>query len=412
MEDRIIVSGLGKRFYRYHTDRPTTLFEGFIRGFRGIKPKEVFWGLRHVDFQLKPGQVLGVIGKNGAGKSTLLRLIGGVGLPDEGYVRTKGTMGGFLDLTAGLRPDLTGRENIAVSAVIAGLTRQQMLERFDAIVAFAELEQFIDNPLRTYSSGMVMRLAFAVAAHTNPDILLIDEVLAVGDLAFRRKCYDRIDLFRDEGTTILFVSHEMGQIQRLCGTVLWLKDGQPARFGDPDLVIESYKQDLKTETRQRTPQNLGETGISAGPVLILNKTRFGSLEVEITEVRLLTTDGVPVSQIEGGEGITVEIHFTVHEPVDDPIFSVGIKGGGQAACQTNTKAFGLELPEIVGPGRVAVHFDRLDLANGCYHVDVGVYEKSWSFAYDFHTRVYPLEVIAASGGKGIMQPPHRWMLLS
>lgn len=409
MENSIVVSGLGKRFYRYHSDRPTTFFEGLIRGFRRVKPKEVFWGLRHVDFRVQPGQVLGVIGKNGSGKSTLLRLVGGVGRPDEGVVRTYGKLGGFLDLTAGLRPDLTGRENIAVSAVIAGLTRRQMLARFDDIVAFAELEQFIDNPLRTYSSGMVMRLAFAVAAHTNPDILLIDEVLAVGDLAFRRKCFDRIDVFREEDTAILFVSHEMSQIQRLCDKVLWLKDGQTAMFGDPEEVIEGYKQDLKMETSQRTPQ---ESPAAADEALRLHETRFGSLDVEMTQVNLLTPNGQPVRRLNAGEGLTVEIHFEAHEPIAAPIFAVGIKRAGRSVCNTNSKAFGLNMPEVVGRGRIAVQFDRLDLAHGDYHVDVGVYEQDWGFAYDFHTRVYPLEIIAThKGSEGAWQPPHQWVIL-
>ncbi len=187
MRGTVVVQGLGKQFRRYHRDRPVTLKEAVVRGLRQMKPVEQFWALREVSCSVAAGRTIGVIGNNGAGKSTLLRLIGGVGRPDEGSVQVHGRIGALLDLGVGFHPDLTGRENVFVSGVIAGLTRHEVAQRFDSIVAFAELQQSIDSPLRTYSSGMQMRLAFAVAIHTEPEILLIDEVLAVGDLAFQRK---------------------------------------------------------------------------------------------------------------------------------------------------------------------------------------------------------------------------------
>ena len=181
MRGTVVVQGLGKQFRRYHRDRPVTLKEAVVRGLRQMKPVEQFWALRELSCSVAAGRTLGVIGNNGAGKSTLLRLIGGVGRPDEGSVQVHGRIGALLDLGVGFHPDLTGRENVFVSGVIAGLTRHEVTQRFDSIVAFAELQQSIDSPLRTYSSGMQMRLAFAVAIHTEPEILLIDEVLAVGE---------------------------------------------------------------------------------------------------------------------------------------------------------------------------------------------------------------------------------------
>lgn len=240
MRDTIVVQNLGKQFPRYHVDRPWTLQEAVLSGLRRMRPTEWFWALRDVSFSVAPGRMIGVIGPNGAGKSTLLRLIGGVGRADEGSVQTHGRIGALLDLGVGFHPDLTGRENVFVSGVIAGFTRREVSQRFDSIVAFAELEEFIDSPLRTYSSGMQMRLGFAVAVHIEPEILLIDEVLAVGDLAFQKKCLERIAQFRAEGCTIIFVSHQTTAVQQLCDEVLWLRAGQVAAHGTADTVVGQY----------------------------------------------------------------------------------------------------------------------------------------------------------------------------
>lgn len=240
MPERIRAHEVGKKFRRYHPDRPRKLKHLFTRGYHRLRPVEEFWGLRHVSVAIPPGRMTGVIGHNGAGKSTLLRLIGGVGRPDEGRIDTCGRIGALLDLGAGSHPDLTGRDNVMVGGVIAGLTRRQVRERFDAIVAFAELEDFIDNPLRTYSSGMQMRLAFAVAVHTEPDILLIDEVLSVGDAAFQHKCLEAIRAYKTNGCAILLISHDMNQIRELCDEALWLKDGEIVERGAPDAICERY----------------------------------------------------------------------------------------------------------------------------------------------------------------------------
>ena len=222
----IVVEDLGKRFRRYPADRPRTLKETVVRGLRRTRPVDDFWALRDISFSVAPGRMVGVVGPNGAGKSTLLRLVGGVGRVDEGQVKVNGRIGALLDLGAGFHPDLTGRENVYINGVVAGLTRGQVADRFADIVEFAELEEFIDSPLRTYSTGMHMRLGFAVAVHTDPDILLIDEILAVGDLAFQRKCLDRIDQFRARGCTILLVSHDTPSLRRLGDEVLGLRRGE------------------------------------------------------------------------------------------------------------------------------------------------------------------------------------------
>jgi len=250
MLDTIIVRGLGKQFRRYHADRPRTLRDAFIRGLHRLKPIDRFWVLREVSFTVASGRMVGVVGRNGSGKSTLLKVVGGVVRPNEGNVEVHGRIGGLIDLGTGFHPDLTGRENIFVNGVIAGLTRCEVAKRFDSIVDFAELEEFIDSPLRTYSTGMQMRLGFAVAAHTEPKILLIDEMLSVGDMAFQSKCMQRISQFKAEGCAIILVSHDVASIQQLCDEALWLRQGRLVAQGDPEVVVGQYLAEMSTETQR------------------------------------------------------------------------------------------------------------------------------------------------------------------
>jgi lipopolysaccharide transport system ATP-binding protein len=241
----IVAENLGKLFRRYHTNRPRTVYEALLGGLRRLGTIERFWGLRNVTFSVAPGRMVGVIGQNGSGKSTLLRLMGGVGRPSEGKIRVNGKIGAILSLGTGFHPDLTGRENVFINGLISGLTRREVTEQFDSIINFAELQDSIDSPLRTYSTGMQMRLAFAVVAHTQPDVLLIDEVLAVGDLSFQRKCLDRISRFRSEGCTIILVSHQMRLIRDLCDEALWINAGRLETYGDAAAVVDRYVAEAK-----------------------------------------------------------------------------------------------------------------------------------------------------------------------
>jgi lipopolysaccharide transport system ATP-binding protein len=236
----IEAQNIGKKFRRYSGDRPYTLQEAVVKGLRGMRPIEYQWALRQVNFDVKKGMMLGVIGHNGAGKSTLLRLLGHIGLPDEGSLSVRGTVGGLLEIGAGFHSDLTGTENVYVNAIISGLLRSEVDDLFEDIVAFAELEDVIDEPLRTYSTGMKMRLGFAIAAHTDPDILLIDEVLAVGDASFRQKCIERIRQFKKRGKTIVYVSHDIQQVQMICDEVIQLQNGKIVQHGEPKQVVSTY----------------------------------------------------------------------------------------------------------------------------------------------------------------------------
>ena len=412
MKDAIIVEGLGKKFYHYSKDRPSTVLEMLARGLPGLRPERVFWGLRGIDFRISSGQIVGVIGENGAGKSTLLQLLGGVGRPDEGRVKVHGRIGGFLDLKAGLRPDLTGRENVYISGVISGLTRREVDERFDSIVDFAEIGEFIESPLRTYSTGMQMRLAFAVAAHTSPDILLIDEVLAVGDEAFRRKCFTRLEQFKEEGTTIVIVSHQVTQVRELCDEVLWLHNGHLVAHGDPEMVVGQYSTEMSLTKKRRLRSVVSNDADADDPTFRARgkKHRFGTNEMEITAVLLRDKAGDVVRSLPAGEPLTVEVVYKAPKTIAEPIFNVVITRERQVCCAVNTA--GEEDVEVVaGNGRFTLEFDRLDLVNGLYHIDVGIHAANWSHAYDYHWHLYPLEITANDGGhKGVLRPPFRWRL--
>ena len=410
MVDVIFAEHLGKRFRR-QVDRPRRISELFVRGWRRRRPPERFWGLRDVSFRLGAGRMLGVIGRNGAGKSTLLRLVGGVGRPTEGRIETRGRIRALLDLGSNFQPDMTGRENIFLGGVVAGLTRREVKQRFDTIVEFAELAPFVDNPVRTYSSGMQMRLAFSIAAHTDPEILLVDEVLAVGDLAFQQKCLERIRTFKEKGCAILLVSHEMGVVEEICDEVLLLRSGRVAGFGEPEKVLEQYMDELGMETVRRMPRDRPPMLASSGRVLRLNENRFGSLELEILAVRIANARGKQIEEIDSGEAVSIEMEYQSPLPIATPHFSVSIiNQEGVVFFDATTELDGQFLGEVQGKGRIGIQIERLDLAGGLYYVDVGVYERGWTYAYDQHCRVYPLRVRPGRSGRGVLYVPHRWFV--
>lgn len=240
MRPPVHVSNVSKSYKRYHVDRPGTIQEAVARGLRGMRSVERFWGLHDVSFRVDAGQAVGIIGANGSGKSTLLRLIGGVGRPDSGRIEVTGRIGGLLDLGAGFHPDLNGWENAILGGIINGLTRKQVIDRLDAIVEFAEIADAMENPIRTFSSGMQMRLAFSIAVHTEPSVLLIDEVLSVGDIAFQHKCLNRIRDIKETGCSILLVSHESATIQDFCDEAIWIAGGQLVEKGLTATVVQRY----------------------------------------------------------------------------------------------------------------------------------------------------------------------------
>jgi lipopolysaccharide transport system ATP-binding protein len=393
MQPAVVVENLGKRYGRRHHDRPRTFMEAALQGFRKMGTMAEFWALKEVSFKVMPGQMLGVIGHNGAGKSTLLQVLSGVVSPDEGAVRVVGRMGTLLDLGAGFHPDLTGRENVILSAIVGGLTRQEALKKFDEMVEFAEVEAFIDNPLRTYSSGMQMRLGFAVAIHTQPDVMFVDEFLSVGDLAFQTKCLGRIMELKKQGCAIVLISHNVDQVEELCDQVLWLNCGQVEAYGDPVLVANRYADKMELKAKPIEPRQFSQ-------------------EVEILGVEILSQAGEAIQEIQNGEGVIIEVDYIAHQAFEQIHFCTNISDSdGQIYFNTSSSTVGLVIPAGLGKGRVRLVIDRLDLAGGDYFVNVGVYAADWSMTYDYQRHQHPLTIGWTPQEQSWLCPPRHWSVL-
>lgn len=393
MHYTVIAQDLGKHYSRYHANRPRTIMEAALWGYRHTKPVEQFWALREVSFAVMSGQMLGVVGHNGAGKSTLLQILSGVVCPDEGKVQVRGRMGALLDLGASFHPDLTGRENVFVSAIVAGLTRREVERRFDAIVEFAEMADFIDNPVRTYSTGMQMRLAFSVAIHTDPDVLFVDEFLSVGDLAFQAKCLERIAYLKNNGCAVLLISHNVEQIQQLCDQALWLEQGRVKAYGDPRSIANQFEGVMALKDQ-------------------MSEFHTYSRQVEITAVRLQNERCLPVTEISSGDPLTVELSYSSHQRFENVIFSVSISDEqGQIYFNTNTATAGLNLPLKPESGQLKLYLERLDLKGGHYYVNVGIFAADWSVTYDYHWNAHPFQIGRTPNEQSLLYPPRRWEIM-
>ena len=402
MQTVILAENLGKRFNRYHAKKPLTFMEAVLSGLQRIKAVDQFWALQGVSFEVAAGEMIGIIGHNGAGKSTLLQLLGKVTHPTLGHIKMSGNVRALLDLGAGFHGDLTGRENVVVSAVVAGLSRQEVTRRFDQILEFSELEDFIDNPVRTYSSGMMMRLAFSVAIYTHPQIMLVDEFLSVGDLAFQTKCLNRISDLKEQGCAIVLVSHDIAQVERLCDRVLWLRKGEVVAYGEAAVIVGQYASEMRSQTQSRTPHTPHEL-TRGGSQLRVNENRFGSLEMKIVDVHVL-----PISTLNPGDYLNVEVDYYNPDSIDSAIFSITIsQENGEVCLDVNTVDLDNSYIRLEQQGTIRFIFDRLDLRPGGYFVDVGTYKQDWSYAYDYHWHVYPLTIDSSLKYKGYLHPPIR-----
>ena len=419
MRTAISVDRVSKTFRRHHPQRPRTIQEVLARGLRPWGTSERFWGLRDVSFEVLAGRTVGIIGTNGSGKSTLLRLVGGIGKVDEGQISVRGRIGALLDLGSGFHPDLTGRENAMVSGVLAGLTRKEVLARLDAIVAFAEVEKFIDNPMRTYSTGMQMRLAFSTAVHTHPEVLLIDEVLSVGDTAFQKKCLERIAEFKARGCSILLVSHESSVVQDLCDDVLWLNQGKLMAYDRAPVVVQKY---LEFITGAPVTMSSPEPEPAAAPSVPrpvvrtergvevpINEERFGSVELEITGVRLADASASDVTTLASGAPLTIGIDYVANERLIAPLFRVRIlRSDGIVCYDVNSEHSELSASSIHGPGLVSLRLDRVDLNEGRYTLDVSVHAQDWAYAYDQKSAVCSFTVGEGGPADAVVKPSHHW----
>jgi ABC-type polysaccharide/polyol phosphate transport system ATPase subunit len=406
----ISVRDVHKTYRRYGRRKHfATLKSALLSGnlLRDLKPDETFQALRGVSFDVPAGRTLGIIGRNGSGKSTMLKLIAGIGKPTAGRVVVDGRVSALIELGAGFHPEISGRENVYINGMMLGLSKKDIARRFDDIVAFAELEEFIDAPVKTYSSGMYVRLGFAVAINVDPDVLLVDEVLAVGDEAFTHKCLDKFADFKRRGKTILIVTHQLDLVQRFCDEALWLDQGVVKTQGDPKRVIDAYL--LHVAAGENAAMKRGRESFSDGasPENDSRPLRWGSREVEITRVELAAPPG-PTNVFESGSPMEIRMQVRASVPTRDFVFGIAIFNAEGICCYgTNTHIEGATPGELTGDADVRVAIDRLDLTEGSYTVDVAVHRENGT-PYDYHRRLYPFRVTSRVKDVGIYRPRHRW----
>jgi len=374
------------------------LFHGQLRGAEAAQGD--FTALEGVDLEISPGEALAIIGPNGSGKSTLLKLVSGILQPTSGQVSTSGRVTALIELGAGFHPEITGRENVIINGMLLGLTRRQIEGRLDEIVEFADIGDFIDQPVKVYSSGMYMRLGFAVAVAVDPDILLIDEVLAVGDATFTRRCLDRLAHLRRRGVTMVIVSHDMDLVTQIADRAIYLNRGVVVSEGSSDAVVARYKSDVAGVDREqdddRRPVRVVEEG-----------RRWGNGDVEIVEVSF-SSGGTPLRMVPSGADCTVHIRYQVRRPVDDFVFGIAWHApDGALLGGHNTDLDGLESVALPADGEVTCSYDLLPLAPGQYSVDVAVHAGD-GLAYDYWCQAARLRVTGEVEWPGVWAPEHRW----
>jgi lipopolysaccharide transport system ATP-binding protein len=402
------IRNVSKRFRLHRSRQISTIKDLFVRGGRrGLFSGDEMWALRDVSLELARGRMVGIVGSNGSGKSTLLKLIGGILKPTSGTVSVNGRVSALIELGSGFHPEFTGRENVFINGVLLGLSRAEIRERFDEIVAFAGLAASIDNPVKMYSSGMYMRLGFAIAVTVDPDILLIDEVLAVGDEAFQHKCVSKIQEFKGQDKTIVLVTHDLGSVERLCDEAVWLEGGRLMARGGPREIIDRYLGQVAEEEAAalEAGHQRAEEAVAAGTA-----QRWGSREIEITAVRLTDRAGHERYLYEAGEACTIHLSLRAHRPIEDPVFGIGIfRKDGVCCYGTNTAIDGLATSKLAGDGEVHVRLERLDLVEGEYLLDVAVHARD-GHPYDYHSRLYTFAVRSRVKDTGVARLAHEWRI--
>lgn len=387
-----------------------TFKSAIVKGdfFKSLRPDELVTALDNVSFKVEKGTTFGVIGENGSGKSTLLKVITGIAKPTSGSVRVEGKISALIELGAGFHPEISGRENIFINGIMLGLSKKEITDKFDDIVRFAELEDFIDAPVKTYSSGMHMRLGFSIAINVNPDVLLIDEVLAVGDAAFVPKCLDRIDDFRRRKKTILFVSHDLSTVEKICDRVIWLKNGKIQTMGEPKRVVDAYLQDIAEKQEEEFERRQQEVEQVESFEEERRENRWGKREIEIKKVRLKGLDGQEKHVYSPDEGMVIEMDVQAYSPIKDFVFGIGIFNPKDICCYgSNTHLEAYTPLSIDGEGRVVCRIEKLGLINGTYYLDVAAHKKD-GYPYDFHRNLYSFLVSSPQQDVGIVRPEHSW----
>ncbi|HET7219752.1 MAG TPA: ABC transporter ATP-binding protein [Vicinamibacterales bacterium] len=424
-----------KIYQRYNRRRQfATLKSALLSGslIRDLRPDDTFAAVRDVTFTVPAGRTLGVIGRNGSGKSTLLKLVAGITKPSAGQLTVRGRISALIELGAGFHPEISGRENVFINGIMLGLSKKEIARRFDEIVEFAEMREFIDAPVKTYSSGMYMRLGFAVAIHVDPEVLLVDEVLAVGDEGFTHKCLDKFAEFKRRGKTILLVTHALGLVERFCDEALWMDAGTMKAMGDPKRVVGAYITDVEASEEEHLaagdakaqesatalspdepaaavlPDNPIETVTGPADMFRATEGRWGSREIEITDVALVGPDGERAHVFHSGNRLDVRLRLRAPVPIEDFVVGVGIFNAEGVCCYgTNTDIEQLKAERIHGDAEAVFSIASLDLVEGTYKLDVAVH-KADGYPYDYHRLLHTFRVKSRTKDVGIYRPRHEW----
>ena len=445
------LAGVSKVYRRYGLGRRVGTLKSALLGRKLIdaRPGETFHAVDDVSLRIPQGAAFGIVGRNGSGKSTLLKLIAGITRPTSGSVRVQGKVSALIELGAGFHPEISGRENVFINGVMLGLTRREIARRFDEIVEFADVADFIDAPVRTYSSGMYMRLGFAVAAHVDADVLLVDEVLAVGDERFSLKCLDKFAEYKRRGKTTVLVTHGRDMVERFCDEALWLDEGKVRMSGDPRRVLHAYVGNVETEEERELATADEKTQLAVGPASaggvdqadaavkpdpaareeapeedVAGETagepedmfkaaagRWGDGPVRIDDVRLEDDDG-PGHLFPSGARLAIRMRVSASEKVTDFVFGVSIFNAAGVCCYgTNTDIEQYRPVELSGAGEVVFVIDSLDLVEGTYKLDVAAHRRD-GVQYDYHRLLYTFRVKSQTRDAGIYRPAHAWTFTS
>lgn len=394
-----------------------TLKSALLKRDLKLDPEATVPALKNVSFEVHRGEAFGIIGRNGSGKSTLLKVVSGILKPTSGRVSVAGRVAALIELGAGFHPEITGRENIYINGIMLGLSRREIEDRFDRIVEFSGVGPFLDQPVKTYSSGMYVRLGFSVAVHVDPDVLLIDEVLAVGDEEFSQKCVAKIQEMKYRGVTLLFVTHQLDQVRNLCDRALWLDKGQAKAIGDPVRVVDDYLQNVsggQTPSPASVPKDETHADASsprAGepkPKSELEEERWGSGEVVLTRVALVDDKGLDLVALGAGTPVAIELGIKVREPQDDFVFGIGIyHADGTCVYGTNTDLEGLTSLRLDRDGRARFIMPSLDLVAGTYRIDAAIHTRNGR-AFDYRRNVLRFVVGSRVHDIGVYRPQHTW----
>ncbi len=397
-------------------DRLRTLKSALLEGSltSNLRRDEAIVALEGIDFSVARGEAFGVVGGNGSGKSTLLKLIAGMLKPTAGRITVTGRVAAMIELGAGFHPEISGRENVFINGAVLGLSRREIERRYEEIVEFSGLGDFMEEPVKNYSSGMYVRLGFAVAIHTDPDVLLVDEVLAVGDEAFAHRCVRRIEEFLAAGRTLLLVSHSLDLVAGLCDRVLWLEDGKQRLVASPRRAIDAYRQAVAEQEAEghqaakEAKEAKTQREAAAGDEQAEENLRWGSRAAEITAARLLGSSGAEHYHLQSGEDAVFEIQARAEQPLTDFVFGVAVKTPREVEVWgTNTDLEGYVPVSFQGEATVRLVCPALRLAPGDYTVDVAVHARDGA-PYDYRRRIFTFTVTAPTGGIGVYFPEHRW----